>query len=80
MATTIAVSKETKKMLDAVARKDETYDEALHRVLQQFGEEAMHEKWDKLIEEGDFIPFEFRHASPRLAKSRGVEVVSQRSQ
>ena len=59
MATTIAVSKETKRLLDVVTLKSESYDEALRRILRKMGEQAMHEKWDRIIEEEEFTPFEF---------------------
>ncbi len=58
MATTIALDPETKRMLRDFGRKGETYDEIVRRLLEEVGWERLDERWNRILEEDEFIPLE----------------------
>ncbi|MBN1280558.1 MAG: hypothetical protein JXA00_02815 [Candidatus Thermoplasmatota archaeon] len=54
--TTIAVTQETKKALQQLGTKGETYDSIIKKLLQQFAWKKLDEKWNKILSEDEFIP------------------------
>lgn len=54
--TTIAVTQETKKALQQLGTKGETYDTIIQKLLQRFAWKKLDEKWNKILEEDEFIP------------------------
>lgn len=58
MATTISLDPETKEMLRDFGRKGETYDDILQRLLEEVGWKRLDERWNRILEEDEFIPLE----------------------
>lgn len=54
--TTIAVTQETKKALQQLGTKGETYDSIIQKLLQRFAWKKLDEKWNKILSEDEFIP------------------------
>ena len=58
MGTTIAVSKETKEMLRKLGEKGESYDTIIRSLIEEIGWERLDERWNKILKEDEFIPFD----------------------
>ncbi len=56
--TTIAVTQETKKALQQLGAKGETYDSIIKKLLQRFAWKKLDEKWNKILAEDEFIPLD----------------------
>lgn len=56
--TTISVSPETKKILKELGSKGETYDEIVRRLIHDATWKKLDERWNKILEKDEFIPFE----------------------
>ena len=56
--TTIAVSHETKEILRNLGMKDETYDAIIRKLLKEAQMKKMDEKWNKILQEDEFIPLD----------------------
>jgi len=53
--TTIAIKRETKKALQELGIKGETYDSIIRKLLQRFAWKKMDDKWNKILVKGEFI-------------------------
>jgi len=58
MATTIAVSYETKEMLRLLGEKGESYDDILKKLIKRSAWKKLDNRWNKILEEDDFIPLD----------------------
>jgi len=58
MGTTIAVSKETKEMLRKLGEKGESYDTIIRSLIEEIGWERLDERWNRILEKDEFIPFD----------------------
>ena len=56
--TTISVTQETKKALLKLGNKGETYDSIIKKLVKRFAWKKMDEKWNKILETDEFIPFD----------------------
>jgi len=56
--TTISVSPETKKILKEIASKGQTYDEIIRELIRRAAIKKLDERWNKILESDEFIPFE----------------------
>jgi len=56
--TTIAVTQETKKALQKLGIKGETYDTIIKKLISRFGWKKMDEKWNQILAEDEFIPLD----------------------
>jgi len=56
--TTIAVSRETKEVLRHLGEKGESYDEIIRKLLSKVAWEEADKRWNKILEEDEFIPLE----------------------
>ncbi len=56
--TTIAVDPETKEMLRAFGEKGESYDTIVRRLLREAGWKRLDARWNRILEEDEFIPLE----------------------
>ncbi len=54
--TTIAVTQETKKALQQLGTKGETYDSIIKKLLNRSAWKKLDEKWNKILNEDEFIP------------------------
>jgi hypothetical protein len=54
--TTIAVTQETKKALQQLGTKGETYDSIIKKLLNRNAWKKLDEKWNKILNEDEFIP------------------------
>jgi hypothetical protein len=54
--TTIAVTQETKKALQQLGAKGETYDSIIKKLLNRSAWKKLDEKWNKILNEDEFIP------------------------
>lgn len=53
--TTIAVKPETKKLLREIGVKKETYDKIIQRLVREAGWKNLDERWNRILEEDEFI-------------------------
>ena len=56
--TTIAINNETKKALQELGMKGETYDSIIKNLLQRFAWKKLDDKWNKILAEDEFIPLD----------------------
>jgi hypothetical protein len=56
--TTIAVNQDTKKALQELGIKGETYDSIIRKLLQRFAWKKLDDKWNKILAEDKFIPLD----------------------
>jgi len=56
--TTIAVTQETKKSLQKLGSKGETYDKIIQKLIRRFGWKKMDEKWNQILADDEFIPLD----------------------
>ena len=56
--TTIAVTQETKKALQKLGTKGETYDTIIRKLIRRFGWKKMDGKWNQILAEDEFIPLD----------------------
>jgi hypothetical protein len=54
--TTIAVTQETKKALQQLGTKGETYDSIIKKLLNRCAWKKLDEKWNNILHEDEFIP------------------------
>ena len=55
MATTIAVSRETKELLRKLGEKGESFDHLLQRLIKEVCWKKLDKRWNKILEEDDFL-------------------------
>jgi hypothetical protein len=58
MATTIAVSPETKETLRQLGEKGESYDHIIKRLIERAAWKELDDRWNKILIEDDFIPMD----------------------
>jgi hypothetical protein len=58
MATTIAVDEKTREMLRGMGEKGESYDKIIRRLIKEVGWKKLDARWNRILEEDDFIPLE----------------------
>jgi len=58
MATTIAVSDETKEQLRLIGEKGESYDKVIRRIIKLAGIKELDRRWNRILEEDEFIPLD----------------------
>lgn len=58
VATTIAVDTKTRDLLRAMGEKGESYDAIIRRLIRDAGWKKLDAKWNRILEEDDFIPLE----------------------
>jgi len=56
--TTIAITQETKKALQQLGTKGETYDTIIQKLLQRFAWKKLDESWNTILTKDDFIPLD----------------------
>jgi hypothetical protein len=56
--TTVAVSLETKEMLQKLGKKGESYDTIIRTLIEEVGWKKLDERWNKILQEDEFIPLE----------------------
>ena len=54
--TTIAITQDTKKALQELGMKGETYDAIIKKLIQRFAWKKLDDKWNKILAEDKFIP------------------------
>ena len=55
MATTIAVSSETKEMLRHFGEKGESYDNIIRRLIEDISWKELDDRWNKILADDEFI-------------------------
>lgn len=55
MATTIAVSDDTKEILRQIGEKGESYNQIILRLIKTAAIKKMDERWNKILETDEFI-------------------------
>ena len=58
MATSISLDPKTREMLRAMGEKGESYDTIIRRLIREAGWKKLDARWNKILEEDDFIPLE----------------------
>ncbi len=58
MATTIAVSNDTKEILRQIGEKGESYDQIILRLIKAAAIKKIDERWNKILENDEFIPLD----------------------
>ena len=58
MATTIAVSAETKELLRLLGEKGESYDDIIRKLLKRSAWKKLDERWNKILDGDEFIPLD----------------------
>ena len=56
--TTISVTQETKKALQQLGTKGETYDSVIKKLLKRFAWKKLDEEWNKILTQDEFIPLD----------------------
>jgi len=56
--TTVAVSKETKELLRKLGEKGQSYDDIIQSLIEEKKIEKLDDRWNRILEEDDFIPLE----------------------
>ena len=56
--TTIALSVETKEALRTMGSKGESYERIVRRLIKEAAMKRLNDRWNKILEEDDFIPLE----------------------
>lgn len=56
--TTIAISQETRDLLKNLGNKGETYDEIIHRLLEDAGRKQLDNRWNSILANDEFIPLD----------------------
>ncbi len=56
--TTLAVSMETKEILQELGSKGESYETIIRRLIKEAGMKKLNEHWNKILEEDTFIPLD----------------------
>ena len=56
--TTISITQQTKKALLELGSKGETYDGIIKNLIKRYAWKKMDERWNKILAEDEFIPFE----------------------
>ncbi|MGD2249977.1 MAG: hypothetical protein PVF58_16345 [Candidatus Methanofastidiosia archaeon] len=56
--TTVAVSRETKEMLQKLGKKGESYDTIIRTLIEEVGWKKLDDRWNTILEEDEFIPLE----------------------
>jgi hypothetical protein len=58
MATTIAVSNDTKEILRQIGEKGESYDQIIQRLIKLAAIKKLDERWNQILENDEFIPLD----------------------
>jgi hypothetical protein len=58
MATTIAVSSETKETLRILGEKGESYDHIIQKLIKKAAMKELDDRWNKILKEEEFIPLD----------------------
>ncbi len=58
MATTIAVSTETRETLRLLGEKGESYDHIIQKLIEKAAWNELDDRWNKILEEDEFIPLD----------------------
>lgn len=58
MATSISLDPKTRDMLRSMGEKGESYDAIIRRLIREAGWKKLDARWNKILEEDDFIPLE----------------------
>ncbi len=58
MATTIAISQETKETLRSYGEKGESYEKIINRLLHDAAWKKLDERWNRILETEEFIPLD----------------------
>jgi hypothetical protein len=53
--TTIAITNETKKALQELGTKGETYDSIIKKLIRKFAWKKLDDSWNKILAEDEFI-------------------------
>ena len=56
--TTIAITKETKKALQNLGMKGETYDLIIKKLIKRFAWKKLDEEWNEILTKDEFIPLD----------------------
>lgn len=56
--TTIAITNETKKALQELGTKGETYDSIIKKLIKRFAWKRLDDSWNKILTEDEFISLE----------------------
>ena len=56
--TTIAITRETKKALQKLGTKVETYDSIIKKLLQRFAWKKLDDNWNEILTKDEFIPLD----------------------
>lgn len=56
--TTIAITQETKKTLQELGMKGETYNSIIKKLIKRFAWKKLDEEWNKILANDEFIPLE----------------------
>jgi hypothetical protein len=54
--TTIAITQETKKALQNLGIKGETYDIIIKKLIKRFAWKKLDQEWNKILTQDEFIP------------------------
>lgn len=58
MATTISLKPETKRLLDQIGTKGETYDQLIRRLVALAAVKKADQHWNRILREDEFIPLD----------------------
>lgn len=58
MNTTISLKPETKRLLDQIGTKGETYDELIRRLVSLAAVKEADKRWNRILREDEFIPLD----------------------
>ncbi len=56
--TTVAISEETKEMLQKIGEKGQSYDSIIRALIQEVGWKRLDDQWNKILTEDEFIPLD----------------------
>ena len=54
--TTIAITNETKKALQELGTKGETYDSIIKKLIKRFAWKRLDDEWNEILAKDEFIP------------------------
>jgi hypothetical protein len=55
VVTTVALKPETKELLRQLGEKGESYDEIIHKLIEESSLKKLDKRWNKILEEDEFI-------------------------
>jgi len=56
--TTISIRKDTKKMLESVGSKGESFDDIVRRLIREAQVKKLDKRWNRILREDEFIPLD----------------------